>query len=229
MPRRGVEPPCLAAQDPKSCMSTIPPPGHEAILTVNLTYSYKVVKLPFNMPNQTLSPFSSQKTETRNDPSKAPGAMGWINETAELIAGGGGSFVNERPLTKQEFQDIQQPPERRAGMPVRGSIEFNQRLHQEITQISSARSKIDALKAKRQEVNTKIGIGNTSYEDTVREDFTLRVDVQTDLNKANSKLNEEQLKAKRETTIAQATGKVNRIAGADMKRDFEDRNMGGPG
>mgnify|MGYP001580519147 FL=1 len=184
------------------------------------------------MTNQTLSPFSSQKTETRKDPSKAPGAMGWINESLELIAGGGGSFVNERPSTKQEFQDIQKQPEYRAGMPVRGSIEFNQRLQvlpQEITQISSARSKIDALKAKRQEVNTKIGIGNTSYEDTVREDFTLRVDVQTDLNKANSKLNEEQLKARRETTIAQATGKVNRIAGADMKRDFEDRNMGSPG
>lgn len=171
------------------------------------------------MPNQTLPPFS-QKTETRKDPSRAPGAMGWINESLELIAGGGGSFVNERPLTKQEFQDIQKQPEQGAGMPARGSIEFNQRLQvlpQEIIQISSARSKIDALKAKRQEVNTKIGIGNTSYEDTVREDFTLRVDVQTDLDKANSKLTYEQLKDKREIQIKQAQKQEASAQNAEME------------
>ena len=106
MPRRGVEPPCLAAQDPKSCVYTISPPGHEAILPVNLTYSYKVVKLPSYMANQTPSPFS-QQAEAKKDLSRAPGAMGWLNEiigeTTELIIEGKGNLVNERPTNPEQW------------------------------------------------------------------------------------------------------------------------------
>ncbi len=83
MPRRGVEPPCLAAQDPKSCVYAISPPGHETIpkyflgsklfnesyklelnefiLPVNLTYSYKVVEYARPNMSSPQDPITMQK------------------------------------------------------------------------------------------------------------------------------------------------------------------------
>ena len=92
MPRRGVEPPYLAAQDPKSCVSTIPPPGHEAILPVNLTYSYKVVELPSNMADPTGSAIlSKRRIETGSGFEGRPSA------------------VSVSPLTTGEINNFQDP------------------------------------------------------------------------------------------------------------------------
>ena len=66
MPGRGFEPPCLAAQRPKRCVSTIPPSRHEAILPVNLTYSYNIVE--YARPNMSSSqdPITVQKEALPN-------------------------------------------------------------------------------------------------------------------------------------------------------------------
>lgn len=76
------------------------------------------------MANQTLSPFSPQKTETRKDSSKPLGAMGWLNETLELIANSGGSFVNEGPIKGSNLEDLQKMPELKtgSGFPSSGEI-----------------------------------------------------------------------------------------------------------
>lgn len=51
-------------------MSAISPSRHEAILPVNLTYSYKVVELPINMTNPTA--VSTAKIETARSSENRP-------------------------------------------------------------------------------------------------------------------------------------------------------------
>ena len=170
------------------------------------------------MASNTTLQSTQPKKEVKIHPRDVIGGL--FEDAFETLTGSGTGFLNEAPLTKQEFKDIQKWPEQKTAMPDRGSIEFNRRatvVTQEISQISSARSTIDALKAKRQEVNTKIGIGNTSYEDTVREDFTLRVDVQTDIDKANSQLTEKQIKATRKSILATATRGKQKAGSFQMK------------
>lgn len=219
MPGRGVEPPSAnGGQDPKSCVYAISPPGHIAILPVNLTYSHKVVKLPSNMANTATLPPMQTKKETRPNLSQIIG--GTFEDIFGIVSGRDTEYTNEGPVTKEEFKDLLKSPEHKPGMPATGSIEFNQRpavLSQEISQISSVRSRVEALQSKREEVNKKIGIGNTSYQDTVKDDFTLRVDVQMDLDKANSELSTDQLKANREFQIQKAQGKKASAQNAAME------------
>ena len=175
----------------------------------------------------TLQPIKTSSKKT------GPVAMigGTFEDVFETITGSGQGYVTEKP--KQETQNSSEQKANKAPMASNGSIEFNsikaRELSQEISKAAADKAKKEALQARRAEVNAKIGIGNLSYEDTVSEDFILRADVQADLDKANSELSKEEHKNKKENIIAQVTGKVDRIARADMNRNFEDQNMAGPG
>lgn len=181
------------------------------------------------MATQTLT--QTQPKHERINPRDIIG--GFFGELMEDVTGI--RPVNEGPVAKQDLESFRTSPEHQVntlGMPSRGTIEFNHKVQiisQEIAWITSAKSREGTLQTRRAEINNKIGIGNASYVDTVKDDFTLRIDVQTDVDRTNSELSTAQLKAKRQNLVAQATGQVQRTYGADQKRNFEDQNMAGPG
>lgn len=104
--------------------------------------------------------------------------------------------------------------------------QFQQQLAQKQNEIISDEERKKALAAQRENViKTVGGISNASYEDVMDENGRLRTDIETWFNKKNSEMAETEVKNQKQNQVAQG---INRIAGADMKRNFEDQNMNTP-
>ncbi len=186
----------------------------------------------------TLTP--QPKTETRRSP--VFGGIGdFFGEVIER-ATGISPLVNEGLVRSQEILDPERGWEKGAiaNFQTTRSKEdvFPQlrlrKLQSELASEHQETSNAEALKQKRIEVNTAIGIVNPLYEDTVGDDGELRTDVKVDFARANSELETKDLKAQRQDTLMVARNTPTAPKGAlgpkaDMLRTFEDRNMSNPG
>lgn len=189
---------------------------------------------------------TTPKTEKKLTPIDRLGDFDFeVEGYVKPVIQGAGSFISEVVSLGKDIAgiDSSEPSLDKTKFPSKGSIEFNsqkqaeleermkraqqetqsQQLSREIAGISSARDRKDWLDNKRAEINSKIGIKNASYEDTVRDDGSLRADVEVDLERANSELTEEQIKSKKENQVAQATGKINYF----MQHNMAGERQGG--
>ena len=196
------------------------------------------------MANQSGFPSTLQpvqpKREVRRDQILG-GTMGFIDETiGETFTYITGDYpiVNEGPVRGPALENLNKSPEMvrgeltgfrkpRTEADVNPEIAVNS-IQQEILAEHNQAKIEPTIEQRRTEVNSKIGIGNVLYKDTVRDDGTLRVDVQVDLDRKNSELDAEQLKVKRESQIALARGKTQ--AGFPMRQgelDMGKERVGG--
>ena len=189
------------------------------------------------MATQTLTP-AQPKQERVNPRDMIGGTFEYIYDS---ILGTGSA--NESPIRSQEILDAER------GWVEKGSLsnfqtarrkedvfpQLRQRqLESELATTYQKTSKEEALKQRRAEVNPMIGINNVSYEDPVKDDFSLRTDVQTDVDRKNSELKAKDLKAQRQGTLMVASNKPTSPKGAigpqvNMNTTFEDQNMSRPG
>lgn len=155
----------------------------------------------------------------------------------------GTGSVNESPVRSPEILDAER------GWVEKGSLSNFQtarrkeyvfpqlrlkRLQSEVAAAYQETQTAQPLKQKRIEVNSAIGIGNVEYEDTVDDDGQERIDVEVYLERRNSELQTNELKAKRKEQLVAARKKATSPKGAigpqvNMNTTFEDRNMSNPG
>lgn len=96
--------------------------------------------------------------------------------------------------------------------------------------LNTARNSLEnrvMLHGKREDTNKKIKSGNVSYEGTVDDSGKVRIDVEILIDKANSQLAAEQLKAKREKMLAKTNksrGKKGPGVSMNLNKAHEDAN-----
>lgn len=163
---------------------------------------------------------------------------GSFEDVYETLTGTGTGFVNEGPVSRKDYENT----EIIAKNPIQGSLSefqtprskedvFRQQIktEQEISTIQGEKQVEKSLEEKRMEIAQLNGL-QLDFKGVMDASGKVNEYHEANAERKNAENLASKIKQGKEQMITQATGKgVSRIAGADIKRNFEDQNMQNPG
>jgi len=131
-----------------------------------------------------------------------------VGEVFSIIRESLGGFQN--PRTKE---DLAKTPELMQKKQDQANLEYQRKFFsttaEDVNKVAMTEDVREIRRSRIIDVNTKLKYSNVEFEGTVNEDGSLRIDVQANLERVNSEMSEEEVKANRDSMLI-PTGKKNK-------------------